>query len=181
MAARIEWLPLPAVLMSAPCAFAAQYFSLEQVQHALFADATEFRPRDVTLSAAQVAAISKAADAHVLSPTLRVWEARNGALALGYLVVDQVYGKHEFITYAVALSLDGKVSGIEVMSYNESYGDQIRAAAWRAQFYGKQAGDTLKVKNDIRNIGGATLSCVHLTEGVRRVLVTYQIAIKTGG
>jgi Na+-transporting NADH:ubiquinone oxidoreductase subunit NqrC len=169
---------VPAVVMVAPSAYAAQYFTVEQVQKALFADATEFRPSDIQLSDAQVAAIHKASDSQVRSPKLNLWEARKGDTKLGYIVVDEVYGKHEFITYAVALTPDGAVRGIEVMSYNESYGSEIRDAAWRAQFNGKKASDSLKINTDIKNIGGATLSCVHITEGVRRVLASYDLAIK---
>jgi Na+-transporting NADH:ubiquinone oxidoreductase subunit NqrC len=165
--------------MVAPSAYAAQYFTVEQVQKALFAEATEFRPSDIQLSDAQIAAIRKAADSQVRSPKLNVWEARKGDVKLGYVVVDEVYGKHEFITYAVALTPGGAVQGIEVMTYNESYGSEIRDAAWRAQFNGKKAGDSLKINTDIKNIGGATLSCVHITEGVRRVLASFEVAVKS--
>ncbi len=178
MSARIEWLLVPAVVMMAPSAYAAQYFTVEQVQKALFAEATEFKPSDIQLSDAQMAAIKKASESSVRSPTLKVWEALKGDSKLGFVVIDEVYGKHEFITYAVALTPAGTVQGIEVMTYNESYGGEIRDAAWRAQFNGKKAGDTLKVNGDIKNIGGATLSCVHITEGVRRVLASFDLAIK---
>lgn len=178
MSARIEWLLLPAVAIVAPSAHAAQYFTVEQVQKALFAGATEFRASDVALTEAQTAAIRKAADTPVRTPMLKVWEARKGETRLGYVVVDEVYGKHEFITYAVALTPAGAVQGLEVMTYNESYGGEIRDAAWRAQFTGKKAGDPVKVNADIKNIGGATLSCVHISEGVRRVLASFEVALK---
>jgi outer membrane murein-binding lipoprotein Lpp len=33
-------------------------------------------------------------------------------------------------------------------------------------------------KNDIRNISGATLSSRHVTEGIKRVLATYEVCLK---
>jgi Na+-transporting NADH:ubiquinone oxidoreductase subunit NqrC len=42
---------------------------------------------------------------------------------------------------------------------------------------GKTRHDTLKVGKDIDNISGATLSCVNITNGIRRLLVSYDIAI----
>jgi hypothetical protein len=36
----------------------------------------------------------------------------------------------------------------------------------------------LKLKKDIQNISGATLSCKHLTDGVKRVMVMYELALK---
>jgi Na+-transporting NADH:ubiquinone oxidoreductase subunit NqrC len=59
------------------------------------------------------------------------------------------------------------------MDYRETYGDQIRLPKWRAQFVGKKNGDVLKIDQPILNIAGATLSCVHVTDGVRRILATY--------
>jgi len=91
------------------------------------------------------------------------------------VVIDRVVGKHENITYAVAVAPDGAVRGIEIMDYRESYGSQIRNADWRKQFVGKTRADPLKVEKDIRNISGATLSSVHVTNGVRRVLQTYEV------
>jgi hypothetical protein len=47
----------------------------------------------------------------------RIWRAPDG----GWLMIDEVVGKHEMITYAVAISTKGSVLGIEVLEYVESY------------------------------------------------------------
>jgi Na+-transporting NADH:ubiquinone oxidoreductase subunit NqrC len=46
----------------------------------------------------------------------------------------------------------------------------VRDPRWRAQFVGKRAGAPLSLDDDIQNISGATLSCRHVTEGVKRIL-----------
>jgi len=104
----------------------------------------------------------------------RIWRSPDG----GWLVVDEVVGKHEMITYAVALNEKGSVLGIEVMEYVESYGYEVAEAQWRKQFIGKTASDAIKLNQDIQNIGGATLSCKHLTDGVKRITVLYDLALK---
>jgi hypothetical protein len=38
--------------------------------------------------------------------------------------------------------------------------------------------DPVKLNQDIQNIGGATLSCKHLTDGVKRVLTLYDAVLK---
>jgi len=91
------------------------------------------------------------------------------------LFIDTVLGKHEFITYAVAIDAPGQVKGIEILDYRETYGYQIRDKAWRQKFVGKTARDPLTLDKDIPNISGATLSSKHVTDGVRRVLQTYDI------
>ena len=104
----------------------------------------------------------------------RIWKAADGS----WFIVDEVVGKHEMITYAVALSPTGAVTGIEILDYVESYGYEVAEAQWRNQFIGKTASDPIKLNQDIQNIGGATLSCKHLTDGVKRVAVLYDIALK---
>ena len=121
--------------------------------------------------------IAKAAGTRVTAAKITAFDAFAANGKLGTLIIDKVYGKHEFITYAVALDTAGAVKGVEVMDYRESYGDQIRQPKWRAQFTGKRYGQPLQIDKQIKNISGATLSCVHITEGVRRLLATNALAL----
>lgn len=176
--AHFLWL-LPAAVLGAPLqAFAVQYLTVEQAQKALFPNATEFKPRTTLLTEAQRSAIAKASDTRVRSAEVKLWEARTAQGLVGTIVIDEVFGKHEFITYAVALLPDGSVKQVEVLDYRETYGGQIRQDAWRQQFVGKTRSSSLQIDKDIQNISGATLSCVHVTDGVRRILATHEIALK---
>ena len=104
----------------------------------------------------------------------RIWKAADGS----WLVIDEVIGKHEMISYAVALNPSGSILGIEILEYVESYGYEVAEPDWRKQFVGKTANDRIKLNQDIQNIGGATLSCKHITDGVKRVTVLYDLALK---
>ena len=77
----------------------------------------------------------------------------------------------------VLLEADGAVRGIEILEYRESYGGQIREPLWRAQFIGKRHGAALTLKRDIQNISGATLSCRHIADGVKRLLATHAFVL----
>ncbi len=114
----------------------------------------------------------------VRTAQVTAWHAKQGGKATGWFMLDEVYGKHEFITYAVAIGVDGAVKGVEILDYRETHGGEVKNPKWRAQFTGKKAGDTLKLDEDIKNISGATLSCKHLTDGVKRLLATYEAALK---
>jgi len=105
----------------------------------------------------------------------RVWRASDGS----YFIVDEVVGKHEMITYAVGISPIGAVQGIEIMEYVESYGYEVADESWRKQFVGKTVEDPIKLKKDIENISGATLSSKHLTDGVKRIMVMYDLTLKS--
>jgi len=73
----------------------------------------------------------------------------------------------------VALGPGGQVQRVEILQYRESYGGEVRQGSWLAQFIGKTRGSSLELNRDIRNISGATLSSLHVTEGVKRILGLY--------
>jgi uncharacterized protein with FMN-binding domain len=75
-----------------------------------------------------------------------------------------------FIAVAIGINANGTVKQIEIMEYKESYGYEVRDAAWRAQFVGKSAASPLELNVDIKNISGATLSSKHITDCVKRIL-----------
>ncbi len=165
---------LPAALVlstSAPC-FATTYLTIEQAQKEMFPGAAMTRS-EAKLSPEQRKAIEKMSDMR-LRKDPQIWRVAGG----GWFVVDDVLGKHEYITFAVALTVGGAVKDVEIMEYRESYGGEVREAKWRAQFTGKTACAPLRLDQDIKNISGATLSSRHVTEGVRRVLAVYEIALK---
>ena len=165
----ILWL-IPAAV-AAP-AFATTYLTVAQAQATLF-PGQQLSPESRTLTPDQVAVIQKLSGTNVLSRDLKLWRAANG----GWLIVDQVVGKHEFITLALGLDASGAVKGVEIMDYRESYGGEVRNPAWLAQFAGKRQGAALKLDGDIRNISGATLSSRHVTDAVKRLLATYAVAL----
>jgi len=170
--------PAAIVIAGSVSGYATTYLTVNQAQKLCFANATEFAPSDVALSPEQMRAIQKDSGVTVRFATQKVWRVRAGDRFLGWFLADQVLGKHEFITWALALNADGSVRQIEILDYRETYGYQIRDGQWRAQFYGKQHGAPLKLDVDIRNISGATLSCRHITDGVKRLLSFYDLVLK---
>jgi Na+-translocating ferredoxin:NAD+ oxidoreductase RnfG subunit len=170
----------PAIVISAgatPC-YATTYLTVQQAQKMCFAEATQFVSADVTLTRAQMKAIEKDSGVWVRMPTEKVWRAMRGGRFLGWFIEDEVLGKREYIQWALALNADGSVRQIEILVYKETYGYQVREAKWRAQFTGKEHGARLKLGGDIKNISGATLSCRHITDGVKRLLSFYGSALK---
>ena len=169
-----SWLAVPGIVLAVDgVAYAQVYLTVEQAQQAIFPGET-FSEMPLTLTDQQRAEIKKMCGVNVRHATLPVWRTSAG----GFFIVDDVLGKHEFITYAIGLHADGTVKQIEIMEYRETYGDQIRNAPWRQQFVGKTSHAPLKLDQDIKNISGATLSCRHVTDGVKRVLTTYELYLQ---
>lgn len=168
---------LGACAVAAP-AFAAQYLSPEQAQKLMFPDADAFRSRPLSLDLAQMRQVEQIAGLPTRSVQWRVVAAYKGDKLLGYMVLDDVIGKFELISYAVGINPDASVRQVEILTYRESHGSEIRLPAWRRQFVGKSArsGD-LRIGGGINNISGATLSCTHVTDGVRRIAAVAQVAL----
>ncbi len=171
MTAWLKLLGAAGVAITAP-AFASAYLTVAQAQAAIFPGAV-LSAVPVTLTREQMDAIAAASGVRPLSPKLNVWQVAGG----GWFIVDQVIGKHDLITYALGIGPDGTVRGVEILDYREAYGGEVRMSSWRAQFRGKTVLSPLSPGRDIRTISGATLSSRHVTEGVRRLLVTHRLAL----
>lgn len=163
-------LPLTLGAAMPTTAFAVDYMTPQQAQQALFPSADRFEVREVRLDANQLQALQQRYGVSGRSANWKVSVATQGGKVLGYVVVDNVVGKFELITYAVGLQADGTVKQVEILSYRESHGGEIRLPAWRQQFVGKGAQAPIQTGHDIANISGATLSCGHVTEGIKRIV-----------
>lgn len=167
------WL-LPVAAIVSPV-YAADYLTVEQAQKAIFPDAQSFEARPVTLTSDQKDKIKSLSGVRQRWDTQKIWRAVKDGKTLGWFVMDEVIGKHEFITYGVGVTPDGHVVNMEIMSYRESYGGGVRDASWRKNFVGKTLADPFKLDEDVPNISGGTLSSRNLLDGVKRVLVIQKV------
>lgn len=170
-------LPAAAVGFAPAALNATVYLTADAARQAMFPGAS-FVSHDLAYSPEQRKVIAKASGVGSIDKVQRVSEARSGNTRLGWFIVDRVLGKHEMITYAVALTSEGSIKRVEILEYRETYGGEIRDPAWRQQFVGKRFGSALQLGKDIKNISGATLSSRHVTDGIRRLLVTYQLLLR---
>lgn len=169
-------LALPLTVMAAP-AFATEYLAIEQAQQLIFADADMFIEHLVKLTDAEKDKIKAISGKKQRWDEQRIWRVQKQGQDLGWFIIDNVVGKHEFITYGVGISADGHVKGIEIMTYRETHGDEVRDQEWRNHFTDKTVNDAFKLNDDIPNITGATLSARNLTDGVKRLLALQQVVL----
>ena len=176
----MKWNPailLPvALLAAAPQVVYAEariFISVEQAQKKMFSGQA-LKQMPVVLTEAQIDKMRSISSVRQPFRGERIWQAADG----GWFIVDEVLGKHEMITYALALQADGSIRQIEILEYHESYGYEVAEASWRDQFTGKTSSSAIKLGNDIKNISGATLSSKHLTDGVKRLMVMYDMVLR---
>jgi len=175
----MQWKPalLPLVPIAAlvvpVAAHAKLYVSQEQVQQLIF-PGQKLTQTPIALTEAQRDKMRELSSVREPFRGERVWRTANG----DWFIIDEVIGKHEMVKYALGINADGTIKQIEVMEYVESYGYEVAEASWRQQFVGKTSAATIKLNQDIKNISGATLSCKHLTDGVKRLMVMYDLVLK---
>jgi Na+-translocating ferredoxin:NAD+ oxidoreductase RnfG subunit len=167
----VQWLLAPVLVAASASALGTQYATPEEAAQRSFPEAVAFESRTVQLSAEAQQAVAKAAGLPARSVAWRMQVALNAARQpLGVVVFDSVVGKFELIDYAVAIGNDGKIRNVEILTYRESHGYEVRLGGWRSQFTGKDAHAPLRTGDDIANISGATLSSTHVTDGIRRIV-----------
>ena len=169
------WL-LPALAVTSPV-FAADYLTAEEAQRTLFPDADGFTAQPVTLTDDQKSEIKQLSGMRQRWDQQDVWRAEREGKWIGWFIVDNVIGKHEFITYGLAVTPEGVVLGIEILSYRETHGGAVRNVEWRDLFKGKTLSDPFKLDEDIPNLSGATLSSRNVTDGVKRLLALQKVAL----
>jgi Na+-transporting NADH:ubiquinone oxidoreductase subunit C len=174
-----RWILPAAISVTVPLpSYAEQYLTVSAAQKLCFPECDQFVPAHVKFTPAQIKAIEANSGQKQLLRGQEIWRAMQNGKLRGFFIVDYVIGKHLVIDYAVALSPEGTLKQIEILNYRESYGGEIRNPDWRKQFVGKRPGSRFTLNNGINNISGATLSCRHVTEGVRRILATYEACLK---
>ena len=177
----MKWTPSPALLFLPAAAIVAPALagarinvSVEEAQQRLFPGA-KLVHSPVLLTEAQREKMRSLSSVREPFKSERIWRTEGG----DWFIIDEVLGKHEMVKYALAIQANGTIKGIEIMEYVESYGYEVAEASWRNQFVGKGTDAAFKLKQDIKNISGATLSCKHVTDGVKRLMVMYELALKS--
>jgi len=174
-----RWILPAAISVTVPLpSYAVQYLTVPAAQKLCFPESDQFVAAHVVFTPAQIKAIEAASEQKQVLRGQEIWRAMKGGKLQGFFIVDYVIGKHLVIDYAVALAPEGVVRQIEILNYRESYGGEIRNPDWRKQFVGKTPRSRFALNNGIANISGATLSSRHVTDGVRRILATYEVCLK---
>jgi len=178
MSLDIRWLLPAAIYAVAPQCIAAKYLSIDQAREQIFPFADEYVTKPLQLTSGQIEEIDRLSGTTGRGAQPLVWQAMAKRKQIGWLFLDQVIGKHELITYALGMNIDGSVRQFQIIEYLETYGSQVRYPNWRDQFVGKTVKNPLRIESDIENISGATLSARHLTDRIRRLLFLHQSVLR---
>src|SRR5258706_317271 len=148
-------------------AFAVDYLTADQAAKLMFPEAERFDVREITLETSQMQQLD-ARGVRARSARWSVRVAQGGGVALGFVVVDEVIGKFELITYAVGISLDGAVKQLEVLSYRESQAclSRFEAGSDIGRFHALAAGKSLTVRCYTAEVLAAAHSLHEASDGL---------------
>lgn len=158
-------------------AYATESLTIEQAQKIFFNQAIRFEEATVKLSSDQINLIREISGVRQRNSEQKFWRAYSKDKFLGWVLIDDVIGKHENITYATAVSVEGEVLGVEILTYRETHGHEVKRKDWRDKLKGKKLADPFKLDVDVPNISGATLSSRNLVDGVKRMLTIHKVVL----
>jgi len=171
---RTLWIAL-VCLASAGQAAAASSQSLQpkEALQLAFPKATIERS-SLTLSDKQRAEVEKLAGHKLASSRVRPYRAMVDGKCVGTAYFDTRKVRTKAQTLMIAVCNEGKVKRIEVLRFDEPR--EYRASGkWMAQLTGKSLSGALKVKGEIRNLTGATLTARATVDAVREALAVHQV------
>jgi FMN-binding domain len=162
-------------LVLSPAGLAAQegvFLKPEEAPRHLFPDATDVvdRTEVATPLVQQRIRDLLGRPSTIWESTYRIFTVKRGPMIDGYVVVVEEIGKHRPITYAVAVTPNGKVHDVAVLAYREAYGGEVRERRFLKQYVDKTLADPLLPYRDVRNIAGATLSVQATGRAARKAI-----------
>ena len=162
--------------LAATSARAGVYRTQEEALRDAFPDADSIAAKSFVLDDAQVQRVRALAETDLDRKIWTVHTARRGAELLGYAVLDVRTVRTMPEALLVVLTPDGAVRSVRVLAFHEptEYQPPDR---WLALFGGKRLGPDLRLKRDVQQIAGATLSSQSVVRAVRTALALYQVLI----
>ncbi|MDF0674722.1 MAG: FMN-binding protein [Nitrospira sp.] len=150
---------------------AEEFMSEEEGVRIMLPKSERVRKEVITLSQEKKAHIQERIGWKFPEESFEVYIGESGSQVDGYAVVQHTIGKHKPMTYLVGVDNEGSVSDVELLVFRESRGSDVGKKRFNAQYEGKTVLDPIRIKSDITNITGATMSVRSMSAGVKRVLV----------
>ncbi len=92
----------------------------------------------------------------------------------GVAIIDDEPGKWGPVEFIIAMDLQGAVTRVEVLSYEEKRGQPIARHSFMSQFEGKTSKSPLQIDKDITGISGATISSRCAVFAVKKAIFLYE-------
>lgn len=155
-------------------ALATQLLSAEEALLLAFPQAAVQR-RPIFLTEQQRQQVRRLAGTSPASAMVMRYEAYRGGQLIGVAYTDTHRVRTLGATLLVALTPEGAVTRVELLSFAEPR-EYVPRPEWYAQLQGRRLDEELALKRGVRPVAGATLTATATVEAVRRVLAIHAVA-----
>jgi hypothetical protein len=152
------------------------YLTKDEALKVYFPNASSIERKNLFLTDQQVERIQAQAKARVDSKIVTYYVARGTKGIEGHAFFETRIVRTMPETFMVVINPEASVHAVELLAFYEPE-DYLPPKRWLRLFEGKTLQSDLWLKRGVQNIVGATLSAQGITEGVRRVLATFEIAV----
>lgn len=149
----------------------------EEALKAAFPESARVERKTLFLTDDQVERIQTMARAKVESKIVTYYTGKFDTRTIGYAFFETHIVRTMPETFMAVINSGGTLKTVEILAFYEPE-DYRPPARWLNQFKNRTLSDDLLVKRGIRNVSGATLSAHAITEGVRRALAVYHVALR---
>lgn len=154
-----------------------EFKRLDEALKSIFPDA-EIEVKNIAITKSELKRIEKLARTKLDSRLVSFYIAKKNGEILGYAYVDvhRVRTKNESVLFVI--SPEGKIEVVEVLSFNEPL-EYMADENWLELFKGKSLDkDPIRLKRDIPNMTGATLTARAIVRSARKALAIWQVVFK---
>jgi Na+-translocating ferredoxin:NAD+ oxidoreductase subunit G len=138
---------------------------------------TQLERKTIFLSNAQKVLIQRSAGARLESQVVTYYVARSSTGLQGVAFFDKRIVRTMEATFMTVVNAGGDIRLVEVLSFAEPE-DYLPRERWLRLYEGMVLDDRLRLRREIPNVTGASLTCQSINDSVRLMLAVYQTAIK---
>jgi len=170
-------LVVSACLMAPHAVFATVFYAKDEALHLAFSQEIEVSEKTIVLSSEQREAIESISQAKVSSGLFHFFEGRQNGEVTSYAVIDSRVMRTNLAVYMVVLSKTFVVEKVVLLAFNEP-SEYQPTDAWLKRLEGNQPIEEIAPGQGVPPIAGSTLSVNGLSDGVRVVRASFEVALK---
>lgn len=162
------------LFFSASLAFAKIFEKPDDALKRVFPDA-KVEVKNIVLSGEQIKKAEKLSGVKLKTKLVSFYVARKNNEVTGYAYVDSHIVRTKMQTVMYVLTPEGGIDRIEILSFYEPL-EYLADARWLKTFQGKKLGKNLiRLRRDVVNISGATLTARAITDNTRKALALWNV------
>jgi len=163
--------------MAPHAVFGTVFYAKDEALHLAFSQEIEVSEKTIVLSSEQREAIESISQAKVSSGLFHFFEGRQNGEVTSYAVIDSRVMRTNLAVYMVVLSKTFVVEKVVLLAFNEP-SEYQPTDAWLKRLEGNQPIEEIAPGQGVPPIAGSTLSVNGLSDGVRVVRASFEVALK---